>query len=111
MTSQTSGPTASAARRRAGPSLKTMPGWSSMRRPSSISRSAVLRARGLLRLQPLAPLVVGATGPDALAAHDPHALRLRGVPGPAGAAAGGASVLLGNMSVALGHARSLGGKD
>ena len=40
MTSQTSGPYASAARRPDGPSLKITPGWSAIRRPSSMSRCA-----------------------------------------------------------------------
>src|ERR1022692_2117729 len=40
MISQMSGPNARAARRPDGPSLKITPGWSAIRRPSSISRCA-----------------------------------------------------------------------
>src|SRR5258708_782319 len=45
ITSHTSGPTRRAARRPEGPSRKAIPGWSSIRRPSSMRRSAV-RALG-----------------------------------------------------------------
>src|SRR5215813_257705 len=49
MTSQTSGPLTSPARRPAGPSRKTMPGWIAMRRPSlkNCSASSVLATRRL----------------------------------------------------------------
>jgi methylmalonyl-CoA mutase N-terminal domain/subunit len=66
-------------------------------------RDACFLGPSVVRLQPLAPLVVGAPGANALAAHDPLALRLRLIPSPARATARGAALLLGYVPIALGH--------
>ena len=84
-------------------------------------RPPPLSAVHLGRPYPLATLVVGPAGADALAAHDPPALWLGLRPRPARARADRASVLLGDEPVALRHrlrlhragrsARRRGGSD